>query len=118
MHPLRLMLSVHGFEAQTVAVLHDVLEDTSVILHDLRVLSLSNVVLTAVSLLTHDECDPYNDYIERLSVHPVARMVKAADLTDNLHDNRRLPTLVRVLDRIHRYETALRRLNGGTQLTV
>ncbi len=109
-HPLRVMLAVTGFEAQTVAVLHDVLEDTPVTIDDLRALSLPPAVITAVEVLTHDPQDSYADYIKRAAAGQTTRIVKAADLADNLRNNRRLPTSAGVVDRIGRYEAALHRL--------
>jgi hypothetical protein len=40
-------------------------------------------VLEVLRLLTHDPAEPYMDYVERLSAHPVARRVKLADLRHN-----------------------------------
>jgi (p)ppGpp synthase/HD superfamily hydrolase len=51
-HPLRVMLAVGGFRAQAAAVLHDVLEDTTVTVEELRGAGFSSDVVDAVIALT------------------------------------------------------------------
>ena len=105
-HPLRLMAAVDGEEAKIVAVLHDVIEDTTVTLEDLRREGFSDNVLTAVACVTHRREEPYTNYVVRCKSHPVARQVKLADLADNSRPDRcilRVEGLARDLVRIHRY---------------
>jgi hypothetical protein len=105
-HPLRLMAAVDSEEAKIVAVLHDVIEDTSVTLEDLRQEGLSENVLTAVSCVTHRRDEPYADYVVRCKSHALARQVKLADLADNWRLDRcilRVERIARDLARIHRY---------------
>ncbi len=71
-------------EASTcVALMHDVLEDTSVTVSDLRDESIPDEVVDAVMLLTRERGVPYMDYIRKLSANPIARKVKVADLRHN-----------------------------------
>lgn len=109
-HPLRVMLSVQGFRAQIAAVLHDVLEDTEVGTDDLVDAGLPADVVAAVVALTHRSGQTYEEYIEEVARDPLARVVKLADLADNLTNNRRLARSADVLARIRRYENAIRRL--------
>src|SRR5436190_1620061 len=74
-HPLRVMAAVSGEEAQIVAVLHDVVEDTSVTLEDLRREGFSENVLSGVACVTHEKDVPYADYVVRCKNHPVGRQV-------------------------------------------
>src|SRR5262249_4502226 len=83
LHALRVMLAVQGEEAQTVAVLHDVVEDTPVTLDDLRAAGFSEAVLAAVACVTHRKGQPYADYVVGCKGNAVARPVKLADLGDN-----------------------------------
>lgn len=57
-HPLRVMLAVRGFRAQAVAMLHDVLEDTTVTVDDLHAAGLADDVIDAVIALTHRPPQP------------------------------------------------------------
>ncbi len=97
LHPLRVMLRVETPAARIVAVLHDLIEDTPYTLADLRHRGYPPALVAALDLLTHRDADPYDAYI--------ARLVKLADLADNLANNRRLPPDPRA--RIARYEQAI-----------
>ena len=87
-HPIRVALRVAGlsYDKTTliIALLHDVVEDTDATIGDIR-FRFGDVVSTAVSRLSREEGDSYKDYIKNLAGHPVARLVKIADLQDNLH---------------------------------
>ena len=93
-----------------MAALHDVLEDSDLTAEDLKAAGLSEVELEAVKLLTRSDDEPYEEYIERIATAEgeagrLARMVKVADLRDNL--SRARPDLE---DLRQRYEKALERL--------
>jgi len=105
-HPIRVMQALRERDEQIVALLHDVLEDTSVGVADLYERGFGEHIVRAVLLLTHDGTVPYADYIERLAADPLARRVKLADLADNLRNNRRLESTGDVRARISRYEAA------------
>jgi len=79
----RLPKSATYGEAQ-VALLHDVLEDTTATEADLRALGVSEWVLTEVVALTRLQSETYAAYIDRVAKRPVARMVKLADIADHL----------------------------------
>jgi (p)ppGpp synthase/HD superfamily hydrolase len=93
-------------DVQIVALLHHVLEDTSIDVAELHELGFGEHIVRAVLLLTHERTVPYTDYIERLAHNPLARRVKLADLADNLRNNRRLESTSDVLARIRRYKAA------------
>jgi (p)ppGpp synthase/HD superfamily hydrolase len=88
LHPVRVMMAVEGEEARIVAVLHDVVEDTSVTIDDLRREGFSDGVLAAVLCVTHTKSEPYADYVIRCKANAVARRVKLADLEDNSRPSR------------------------------
>ena len=110
LHPLSVMLNVSGVRAQTVAVLHDILEDTTVTAQELREANLSSEVVDAVTALTRRSGQTYEQYIEQVAGNAIARPVKLADLADNLANNKRLMRRPDVVARIERYERAIRRL--------
>jgi (p)ppGpp synthase/HD superfamily hydrolase len=112
-HPLRLMLSFLDPVGQMAAVLHDVIEDTTLEIDDLVEAGYRAEVVAAIECLTHDDSESYGDYIERVATNEVARRVKIADLRENLANNRRSPTAPGNAERIERYERALGRLGDN-----
>jgi (p)ppGpp synthase/HD superfamily hydrolase len=113
LHPLRVMAQVGTDAERMAAVLHDVVEDTEVTLGDLREAGFPEEVLRAVTLLTHEEGISYEDYVERLKPHPIARRIKLADLEDN-SDIRRLSGIEeRDLERLRKYHRAWQILRPG-----
>jgi (p)ppGpp synthase/HD superfamily hydrolase len=103
LHPLRAMMSVEGEDAQIVAVLHDVIEDTPVTADDLRQAGFSEKIVTAMLCVTHRKDEPYADYVVRCKGNEVARRVKLADLEDNSR-------LDRTILRPQRFEADVARL--------
>ena len=83
MHCLRVMMGVTSPDAQLVALMHDLVEDTPVTISDLREHGFSVEVLEALELVTHKDEDSYADYVVRLKENPIAREVKLSDLRDN-----------------------------------
>jgi (p)ppGpp synthase/HD superfamily hydrolase len=88
LHPLRLMLAVTAPEERIAAVLHDVVEDTPVTLDDLAAAGFSRDVLTAVEALTKLEGESRIAAAQRAAQNPIARVVKLADVADNMDLNR------------------------------
>lgn len=74
-------------KAATVAMLHDIVEDTDTTLEDLKY-QFSQEILDAVDHMTHRKGEKYADYIGRVSVNDLARAVKIADLQDNMNITR------------------------------
>lgn len=85
-HPLRVAKLVHSYELKTIALLHDVLEDTKVVSVELLSHGFSTVVVEAVQALTRREGEDYFQFIERCKRNDKARVVKLADIADNLRD--------------------------------
>ena len=112
LHLFRVMLAVDTAPARMAAVLHDVLEDTTLTVDDLLDAGVPRTVVDAVVALTHRPQDSYDEYIERVADNELAREVKLADLADNLANNESLPRTPEVVARIDRYRRAIRRLTG------
>lgn len=108
LHPLRLMMQMDSEEARITAVLHDVVEDSTITLSDLAASGFSSEILDALALLTHDKDSvPYEDYIEGIKSNALARQVKLADLEHNMDPLRlQAPLSERDLDRLQRYRLA------------
>lgn len=83
LHPIYLAEQMRSEDETCVALLHDVMEDCGKTPDDLRDIGMSERVVEALALLTHDPMLPYLDYVRRLRDNPVARAVKIADLRHN-----------------------------------
>ena len=83
-HPLRLMFAVNKPFEKIAAVLHDVVEDTPVSLDDLRDDGFHPDVIEAIDALTKRDGESRMDAAKRAVVNPIARVVKLADVTDNM----------------------------------
>ena len=82
-HPYHLAEQMTDELSCCVALLHDVVEDTSVSFADFAPLFPPSV-LEALRLLTHEKGTNYLDYIRALGRNPLARTVKLADLEHNM----------------------------------
>ena len=69
--------------ATIVAILHDVVEDTSVTLSDLKEVFRGDIV-DGVRAITHFKDEEYDNYIARLCNNELARIVKPYDIRHNL----------------------------------
>lgn len=112
-HVRRVAISVapYGYRAQTLAYLHDIVEDSD---HEfelwqaLWILFSDSMLLDDLSMLTRDEGESYTEYIDYLIEHgsdDVLR-VKLADLEDNLAGDpgtrrkRYLETRAKILEKL------------------
>jgi (p)ppGpp synthase/HD superfamily hydrolase len=111
-HPLRVMAGVRGAEEQMAAVLHDVIEDTSVTADGLLALGCPPQVVSAVIALSKQPGEQQAHYLRRVAANPLALAVKRADIADNT-DPQRLSLLEpAVRDRLRaKYATASRLLD-------
>jgi len=118
LHPLRVMFAMRTDAERMAAVLHDVVEHTAWSLSDLRREGFSRPVLEAVDRLTKRPGEAYDDYIERLRPHPLARRVKRADLRDNRAQCRGPGATADDRRRVAKYTRALKRLGMDTNSGV
>ena len=86
-HPYHLAEQMDDEVSCTVALLHDVVEDTPITLSDLEQIFPAQVV-EIVRLLTHDEGVDYFDYIREIKKNPIATKVKLEDLKHNSDESR------------------------------
>ncbi len=82
-NPIHLAEQMDDEISCTVALLHDVVEDTEITIKDLAKLFPVEVI-DAVNLLTRNKETSYYEYIEALKSNKVAVKVKLADLDHNL----------------------------------
>lgn len=87
LHPLRVMSQMTGEDHKVVAVLHDVVEDSGLTIDQIAE-DFGNTVADAVDALTRRAGESYARFIERCSGNDIARVVKLADLSDNMDISR------------------------------
>lgn len=90
-HPMRVatpFLEAADLEAATVAVGHDLVEDTWVTLGFLED-RFPDVIVDAIDAITRRENETYRQYIRRCCDNDIARRVKRVDVGDNLRPERR-----------------------------
>jgi (p)ppGpp synthase/HD superfamily hydrolase len=115
LHPIRVMLRLRSEVDMTVAILHDVVEDTKWTIEQLRVEGFSEEVLEAVACLTHQDNEHYDKFLARIESNAIARRVKLADLEDNM-DVRRLDALTeKDIQRLKRYHPAWVKLSQADE---
>ncbi|MBO2568052.1 hypothetical protein [Shewanella algae] len=112
LHPLRLMLKFQAEDEMIVAVLHDVVEDSSFTLESLKKYEFSEVVINAVASLTKSKGESYEDFVLRVSNNDLARKVKLEDIRDNLDLTRLGKITDKDLARVEKYHRALKRLEN------
>ncbi|ENX15626.1 hypothetical protein F895_02172 [Acinetobacter sp. CIP 64.2] len=104
LHPLRVMLNVPDLEHKIVAVLHDVLEDTNTSTGDLYALGFQTHIVEAIVALTKKQGESRLQAVQRTEQNPIARVVKLADITDNM-DLSRIPEPTRKdFERLNEYK--------------
>lgn len=92
--------------AETVAFLHDTVEDTSITIEDIRT-GFPKEVADAVSALTHSKGISYAEYLWYIQQNSIAVIVKLSDLRSNM-DLTRLPhaPTEKDLERTRKYKRA------------
>ena len=109
-HPFHVAEQMHDEKTTIVALLHDVIEDTSYTLQDLRAMGFNQEVLDAIALMTHDNNLPYMEYVAKIRENPIARTVKLADLRHNSDLTRMDEITETELKRVEKYKAAMRLL--------
>ena len=92
-HPIHLAEQMEDEVTCTVALLHDVVEDTAVSFADLEK-EFPAEVIEALRLLTHEAGVDYFDYVRKIKTTPIAKCVKLADLTHNSDESRNVEKLI------------------------
>ena len=113
-HPIRVSNSFKATQVaeRTVALLHDVLEDSSLTEDDLVHMGIPRFLVDLVEVLTRKPGEEYMAFIQRCGEHPITSAVKLADLEDNLKVTRLKRLELKDLERINRYLEARRFLLG------
>ncbi len=108
-HPMTVALNFGGDDsAIIVSLLHDVAEDTSLTVENLREeINLTAAEVSALKLLTHDKAVDYFDYIKKIKSNALAAKVKTADLENNSDLSRIAAPTEKDFSRVEKYRQAL-----------
>ena len=108
LHPLRMMmrLRTNDEELMSIAVLHDVVEDSEWTFDDLRRSGFSERVIRGVDALTKEGNESYEDFIKRCAINPDAKIVKREDLRDNSDITRLKGLRQKDFERLEKYSKA------------
>lgn len=104
LHPLRVMMNVSTIQQKIVAVLHDVLEDTNTTVDELYELGCDNDIVEAILALTKLKGESRTEAAKRTLQNPIARVVKIADITDNMDLSRIHSPTDKDFERIKEYQ--------------
>jgi len=104
LHPIRVMLRMNSSTEMMAAVLHDVVEDSSVTLEFLRAEGFPPEVLSAVDALTKRRGESRIDAAHRAKQDPIARGVKLADNAENMDLSRIAKPTERDYARLEEYK--------------
>ncbi len=110
-HPFHLAEEMDEEKTCVVALLHDVVEDTSITLEDLKSEGFDDEIICALALLTHNPKTPYMEYVAAIKQNPIAKAVKLADLKHNSDLSRLDVVTDAALERNKIYKEAIEFLN-------
>jgi GTP diphosphokinase / guanosine-3',5'-bis(diphosphate) 3'-diphosphatase len=113
LHPLRVMLAVAGEHERMAAVLHDVVEDTTVTLEELAREGFAREVVDAVEALSKRPGENRLQAAARAVRNPIARVVKLADNAENMNLGRLPNPNARDLARHEEYKAVQALLLAG-----
>lgn len=113
LHPLRVMFRMNSTTERMAAVLHDVVEDSTVTLEFLGTAGFSPEVIAAVDALTKRKGESRIDAAHRARQDPVARLVKLADNAENMDLSRIAEPTERDYARLEEYKLVRSILLGG-----
>ena len=82
-HAMRVMSKMDTEEEKIIAVLHDVVEDTEMTLHELQEEGFSRTVLDTIGMLTKKPDMKYYDYTAAIHSSELAPKIKIAETEDN-----------------------------------
>ena len=91
-HPMRVAIQMTTEDEKIVALLHDVIEDSDITASFLLLYWFEKHIVDAVVILTRarsQKKSEYREYLEKVKLNELARVVKIEDLKDNLRPDRK-----------------------------
>lgn len=107
-HPFHLAEQMEDEVSTAAALLHDVVEDTSITFEALAARGVPGEVIEILKLLTHDPAAPYMEYVQKIkdSGDPRAIKIKLCDLTHNSDLTRLNQVTEADMKRLEKYRAA------------
>lgn len=90
-----------------VGYLHDILEDTTYTIDDIKTLGINEECIKAILCLTRNKEISYDEYIANIKRCELARKVKINDLKNNMDLSRLKIITDKDIERIKKYKKAL-----------
>ena len=112
-HPLRVMKAMSNDAERVVAILHDVIEDTSLTLNELAAEGFPDYILGALDSVTRRAGETYEAFVARAAANAIGRRVKYADLQDNADLSRIEAPSATDHARTAKYHRAMAQLNAA-----
>lgn len=84
LHPITVMMSLETILERTVAVLHDVIEDSHYSYQDLITMGFPKFIADAVVAVSRRGWETNKEYYSRIKENPIAVKVKIKDLEHNM----------------------------------
>jgi len=84
-HPIRVASCFNDDTMKTIAILHDIVEDTDVTLKNLAK-TFPPIIIETIDSLSRREGEQHFDYIKRCRTNELAKQIKIIDIVDNLSD--------------------------------
>ncbi len=84
LHVLRVVTQARDHEERMLAALHDVLERSDLKVSELRERGFPEHVLVALTHISRNPQEDYDQYIDRVARDPLATRVKVLDLADKM----------------------------------
>ncbi len=112
-HPMRVMRRMRTNVERIVAVLHDVIEDGTMTLAQLRKEGFSHEIIDALDSVTRRHGEDYVAFVARAAADPIGRWVKYEDLRDNSDLARIAEPTEADLARTAKYQRAMAQLEAA-----
>ena len=80
-----MMFKADTIEEKIIAVLHDVIEKTSIDLEYLRSAGFNDRIVLGIDALSRRTEENYDEYIDRVAENTLAKKIKIIDLDDNIY---------------------------------
>jgi len=106
LHPLRVMMTLTDETEKIVAILHDIIEDSSWTGEMLLQEGFEPLIVSSIEALSKTPGEEYMEYIRRTTLNSITINVKLADLADNMDLTRCTELTADDLQRFNRYINA------------